>query len=264
MAAPGTLPEGWAAYQDPEGRTYYANVATGESSYEAPAPPPAPQASALPEGWAAYTDAEGRTYYANVTTGETSWETPAAPPGAVAAAAPGAPSGVGQWSVDQAYELGEEGEEYIFQGKVPVLDRSHGSVASTVEALNMGALPIAEGYCVVFSKSKQRYYLLWRDDKEDEAFAKVDLSGHQQQSAEEPWSTRQVVELGPLGSEESWNQRVGLLDQSVYNSVSDAVAALNSGTVQVDAGLCVVFSGSRQNYFLLYRADKSAEAEMFP
>mmetsp|Transcript_45688 Transcript_45688/g.126794 ORF Transcript_45688/g.126794 Transcript_45688/m.126794 type:complete len:183 (-) Transcript_45688:251-799(-) len=37
MAAAAALPEGWAAYQDPEGRTYYANAATGETSWESPA-----------------------------------------------------------------------------------------------------------------------------------------------------------------------------------------------------------------------------------
>lgn len=261
MAAAVQLPEGWAAYQDPEGRTYYANAATGESSYEAPAAAQAPQAPTLPEGWGAYADAEGRTYYANPTTGETSWEPPAAP--APAAAVAPAAGGGGTWTVEQAYELGTEGEEHIHEGKgVPVLDKSHSSVANTVDALASGMLPIPEGYCIVFSKSKQRYYLLWRDDKEDEAFAKLGLSGHQEHP-EEPWSTRQVVALGHVGSEVNWEQRAGLLDKGVYNSVSAAVEALNSGVIQVEMGYCAVFSESQQYYYLLYRSDKSAEAETF-
>lgn len=263
LAGGAQLPEGWAAYQDTEGRTYYANAATGESSYEAPAIPVSAQAPALPDGWSAYTDAEGRTYYANVATGETSWEPPASSPPVSAVPPPGsAPAGGagGQWTLEQAYELGKEGEEHIFEGKVPVLDRIHGSVAATVEALESGSLPMAEGYCVVFSKSKQHYYLLWRGDKEDEAFDKLGLGGQQ---PEEPWSTRQVIGLGPLGSEPAWEQRAGLLDKAAYSSVSDAVAALNSGLVQVDIGYCAVFSESQQYYYLLYRADKSAEAETF-
>lgn len=69
------LPEGWAACQDAEGRLYYANNATGETSWE---PPVLGLAPVLAEGWAALVDAEGRTYYANAATGETSWEPPVA------------------------------------------------------------------------------------------------------------------------------------------------------------------------------------------
>jgi hypothetical protein len=63
------LPEGWTAYQDAEGRIFYAN-AVGETTWERPQAP-------LPNGWGAYQDAEGRTYYANPLTGETSWTCPA-------------------------------------------------------------------------------------------------------------------------------------------------------------------------------------------
>lgn len=72
MCGPQTLSQGWAAYVDGEGRTYYANTNTGESSWTIP------DAALLPEGWTAHEDSEGRTYYANVSTGESSWTRPSA------------------------------------------------------------------------------------------------------------------------------------------------------------------------------------------
>mmetsp|Transcript_52418 Transcript_52418/g.98340 ORF Transcript_52418/g.98340 Transcript_52418/m.98340 type:complete len:197 (-) Transcript_52418:53-643(-) len=43
MAATYSLPEGWGAYLDPEGRTYYANPFTGQTQWE----PPVVEAAAL-------------------------------------------------------------------------------------------------------------------------------------------------------------------------------------------------------------------------
>jgi hypothetical protein len=65
------LPEGWTEHQDAEGRTFYANVSTGESSWERPS-------AAIPTtpDWTAHQDPEGRTFYVNVSTGESSWTCP--------------------------------------------------------------------------------------------------------------------------------------------------------------------------------------------
>lgn len=78
------LPEGWSAHQDAEGRTFYANALTGESSWtcpEIPSPTALQQAAAplLPQGWSAHQDSEGRTFYANALTGESTWICPSAP-----------------------------------------------------------------------------------------------------------------------------------------------------------------------------------------
>lgn len=166
------LPEGWGAYQDDQGRTYYANPMTGETSWDPPAP-----AVVLPDGWTAHQDPEtGKTFYANVTTGESSWEPPSAP----AVPAPAPPPSMekpGRWSVDFTYTIGPEGNEEMFSGKVQLLDRSvYSSVSSVVENLNQGLLAVPEGYCVVFSGSKQNYYLLWREDKEAEVFSLLGLN----------------------------------------------------------------------------------------
>jgi len=73
MCGPQELPDGWGAYFDAEGRTYYANSATGESTWARPT------ALILPDGWSAHQDSEGRTFYANVFTGESTWSCPSSP-----------------------------------------------------------------------------------------------------------------------------------------------------------------------------------------
>lgn len=240
-----SLPDGWVQHQDPEGLPFYHNASTGESTYEPPlpqtpaggAPPPAP--AALPEGWAAHHDPEGRVYYANATTGETSWDPPPT---------------VGTWSLDQTYGLGPEGCEYLFQGKVQVLDGSYNSVSSTVEALVSGAVVVDEGICVLYSQSKELWYLLWRSDKEEEARAKCF-----------PWSGEQVVCLGPVGHECTFEGKAELLPKDQYTSVSQTIDALNIGQLVPERGYCVIFSDSQQLYYLAYRADKEEEAtSLFP
>eukprot|EP00933_Yihiella_yeosuensis_P027402 TRINITY_DN212_c1_g1_i1.p1 TRINITY_DN212_c1_g1~~TRINITY_DN212_c1_g1_i1.p1 ORF type:complete len:249 (+),score=51.50 TRINITY_DN212_c1_g1_i1:87-833(+) len=240
------LPAGWEAHLDPEGRTYYCNSATGETTWE----PPAMQ---LPEGWAAHQDDQGRTFYHNSITGETSWEPPADAP-AAAPPAPAAP--IGNWSVDFTYTLGPVGSEDMFSGKAQLLDKSvYSSVSAVVDSLNQGVPSVPEGYCVVFSNSKQNYFLLWREDKEAEAFAVLGIG-----TDSESWSTSQVYKL------EGWAEaniagRADILDQARYDSVSNAVEALNAGIVHEGArGYCVVFSASQQCLFLLWHKDKEADA----
>lgn len=58
---------GWQALQDDEGRTYYYNSESQETSWT------------LPEGevvWTVYTTDEGKDYYYNEATGETTWDKP--------------------------------------------------------------------------------------------------------------------------------------------------------------------------------------------
>jgi len=268
MASPASLPAGWAAYSDPEGRTYYANAATGETSWEPPAAPPAPT---LPEGWAAYQDPEGRTYYANAATGETSWEPPGVAPAAAAPVVAETPTavapavadtgyavtaGAGGWSTDYAYAMGQRGEEHWFEGKAFLLDlATWTSVAAAIDALNAGTLVVEAGYCIIFSNSRQLYYLLWRQDKETEAWKALGLDDKTSY-----WHTGQCCSVGATVTEAKLVTRIQLLDKTYYNSVTTVVDTLNAGTIAVEIGYCAIFSESQQQYFLLWREDKEAEA----
>lgn len=96
-----SLPPGWAAATDAQGRVYYCNTTTGESSWTLPSVV-ATSSSSLPSGWIETQDQQGRTYYVNTATNESSWTRPAAAtaagastPSAVStpSAAAGLPSG---------------------------------------------------------------------------------------------------------------------------------------------------------------------------
>ncbi len=94
----GEVPESevheWSAFYDDEGRLYYYNSTSGESSWDPPEkfnpPPEAPEEvkDSEPEpqesqdeatqksSWVAYQDEEGREYYFNTVTEETTWDRP--------------------------------------------------------------------------------------------------------------------------------------------------------------------------------------------
>uniref|UniRef100_A0A0L0P389 Uncharacterized protein n=1 Tax=Candidozyma auris TaxID=498019 RepID=A0A0L0P389_CANAR len=60
----------WQEAQDDQGRVYFYNVVTHETSWEKPA-------ESLPLGvWKAYKTEDGREYYHNEATGETTWDKP--------------------------------------------------------------------------------------------------------------------------------------------------------------------------------------------
>lgn len=246
------LPEGWTAHQDAEGRTFYANAATGESSWEVPAAAytaPATQAppyDALPEGWSAHQDDQGRTFYHNASSGETSWEKPGGVP----------VTPVGEWTTDACVRIGGEGCEHLFQGRVALLDKgTYSSVMSTVSALNQGTVPgVESGFCVIYSKSKASYFLMWRTDK---AYEATTLGIDPEDSW---WSQEFARELGPQGYEHVFEGKAQVLDSTQWNSVSATCEALNTAALDVPAGWCVMFSESQRQYFLLWRWGKELSA----
>jgi hypothetical protein len=120
----------------------------------------------LPEGWAEHSDpGSGRIFYYKAATGETSWEKPAA-----AAAKP-----TGTWSLQQAADLGKDPQPplHILQVHTDVFSTATGgvwsSVSNLVTALNDGKLDSTKGLAVLYSASKDSYWLIWRSDKEKEA-----------------------------------------------------------------------------------------------
>ena len=80
-----TLPAGWSVHIDESGTAYYANAATGESSWSAPAAGAAADDAAyadapLPRGWTETTDkASGGTYWYHASTRVTTWSRPRTP-----------------------------------------------------------------------------------------------------------------------------------------------------------------------------------------
>jgi hypothetical protein len=71
----------WMMCQAPDGRPYWYNTITKESSWNEPQFPslaaePVEDIDALPEGWTEEKDPQGRTYYSNLHTREASWTRP--------------------------------------------------------------------------------------------------------------------------------------------------------------------------------------------
>jgi len=242
------LPDGWAAYNDAEGRTFYHNAATGETQWEAPAAAPAPAApaasDALPEGWTEHQDDQGRTFYYQAASGQTTWDRPAAP-AAAAAPAPAPAAGPGQWSTSQAFDLGGDGERYTWEGRVQLID-AYTSVAQCCDALTAGLVSAPAGFCCVYSSRKQSYWLLWRDDKEADAKAAASVA----------WSSLNCFEIGPLGSESHFHGKAQMLDHQVHNDVDKTVDALNKDDSSVPYGFCVIYDLVKTKYCLLWKEGK--------
>jgi len=179
-AATSALPEGWAEHLDPgSGRTFYCNAATGETAWEKPAAPasaPAPLSNALPEGWVEHLDpGSGRAFFCKAATGETAWERPA----------PAATTGT--WSTSQASDLGRDPQPslYVLRQRTEVLSHFEygqisgvwSSVMKVTEALNNRTLIVDGGLAVIYSASKNSYWLLWRSDKDKEAESVITAVG---------------------------------------------------------------------------------------
>eukprot|EP00927_Polykrikos_kofoidii_P026662 TRINITY_DN2370_c0_g1_i1.p1 TRINITY_DN2370_c0_g1~~TRINITY_DN2370_c0_g1_i1.p1 ORF type:complete len:587 (-),score=72.97 TRINITY_DN2370_c0_g1_i1:61-1821(-) len=72
-----------------------------------------------------------------------------------------------EWRIGWTHKLCERGEENVFEARIRLLDKTtFTSVGSAIEHLNgaEGTHTCPEGVCVVFSKSTDAYFLLWRGD----------------------------------------------------------------------------------------------------
>jgi hypothetical protein len=66
------------------------------------------------------------------------------------------------WDVQNTMKLCEEGQESVFQGKVPLMESVHG-VRAAVAQLNSGELKCPQGFCAVRSQQGGCYLLFRRD-----------------------------------------------------------------------------------------------------
>jgi len=184
----------------------------------------------------------------------------------------------GAWSTKNVLRLCADGEEEPYLGVVPQLDAS--SITSVMDAvckLNRGDIECPQGYCMVYSASRQAYYLLYHCQVKQDVLARFrpadngcppSAAESQRSLGRSPsasfsvsdigtsggdsWSSRRVIGLCGEGEERLFQGRAMVVTGSL--SVSDAVAKLNRGDVDCPEGFCVVFSASRKLYFLLFRA----------
>ncbi|XP_059607839.1 pre-mRNA-processing factor 40 homolog A [Phlebotomus argentipes] len=76
-AAAGIIPCEWTAHKSPDGRTYYYNSVTKQSSWEKPDELKTPTEKLLSTcPWKEYQSDQGKVYYHNVNTKESRWEAP--------------------------------------------------------------------------------------------------------------------------------------------------------------------------------------------
>merc|ERR1719401_704884 len=78
------------------------------------------------------------------------------------------------WNVKNCMKLCEEGQESVFQDKVPLLESVRG-VRDAVEQLNRGDVKCPLGYCVVKSQQQGGYFLLFRADDHAVAMSALGL-----------------------------------------------------------------------------------------
>jgi len=183
------------------------------------------------------------------------------------------------WTNERSLQLCGRGGEDAFLGKAPLLE-GVSSVGEAVDMLNNGAAgPWREmGYCVVFSSSRNAYFLLYKSGEEGAALAAVGklnrldggdpvaevprsspLASTPATSASPPlWSAEQAFYLG--GNTADANGGVVLLaDTSAETtrigvpSVEVAVNCLNNGHVQCSNGVCLITCTADGAQYLLYR-----------
>merc|ERR1712113_830024 len=72
------------------------------------------------------------------------------------------------------------------------------------------------------------------------------------------WKQEDTVKLG--SDIEMFDDTLVRLDKNEYSSVTQALQALNSGVVRCEEGLCLCYSDSQGQFFMLAREDRKNEA----
>jgi len=245
------LKPGWSEHKDTSGKTYYANIVTGESSWDRPSQPPAvppapvPPTPAFPVGLGASKLAVASAVAAPVaavaaTASAATALKPVAPlPTAAAAPVPPVPTAAAKPAAPPPLKAGWA-EHTDPQGKTYYANTATGE-SSWDRPSDPGAAAAALLAAAAASKPAVA-----------SAVAAPAPRGR--------WDKDSSYALGPEGSEHKFQGKATLLDKDKHSSLVTTVDKLNAGLIPADAGYCVMFSFSRQQYFLLWRSDKEQEA----
>mmetsp|Transcript_3491 Transcript_3491/g.4105 ORF Transcript_3491/g.4105 Transcript_3491/m.4105 type:complete len:334 (+) Transcript_3491:67-1068(+) len=90
-------------------------------------------------------------------------------------------------------------------------------------------------------------------EKKDDSAEKV--------PADATYSTAQARALGKEPRFDILKDRVLVLDKETWKSVAKTVFALNSGSLPASTGLVALYSVSQDEYWMLWRSDKTTEAD---
>jgi len=86
---------------------------------------------------------------------------------------------IGVWNLQCTRSLGSSVD--AFGNRFQLLDEdTFPSVSYAVEALNTGVIDCPAGFCIVFSKKQDSYFLVYRQDKAKDALAELGIEEHEQ------------------------------------------------------------------------------------
>lgn len=157
------------------------------------------------------------------------------------------------YTVEQSLRICGSGEESVFIDRAALLDTNEvTSLRSAVDYLNAGVAPCPEGFCIVWSASKQAYFVLYRGHSKDIAFQQLGISNDEDDT---PYDIEQTYCLGANGEAAPYLSQATLLDST---SISESVDLLNRGLIECPDPYCVIYSATKRSYFVLYRS-KSRE-----
>jgi len=170
------------------------------------------------------------------------------------------------WSADQTYKVTIESVPSL-KRKVMAVDVSTApSVGSLVEELVAGRIDCPGGICLAFSGKQQTWWLVYRSDQKDAAHELL----HVEQRAEESvsdveedvksWAPSQAWLVPEETDMVHLKTQVKPFDKRIISSVNTLVNHLIEGHMQCPGGMCLVWSESKQSWWLVYRSDKKAAA----
>lgn len=165
----------------------------------------------------------------------------------------------GEWSADHVFQVSDTQVEAARSTKgVRVISASTtDNIQAAAESLNMGILVCPEGFCVVYSREHSAHFVLYMPSVRKSALAAF---GTPHGEPAGPWSMENVFLL--CKEEQATVSEIAgkaeILDS--VESVTMAVEGLQRGLLKCVEDICVVFSASKKEYYVLYRGGRKEEA----